>query len=326
MGELTRFGASAVGIVYRPWGSQIIKVRIPQIHGLPEDTHLSYYVDNNNLPEATIFHPVGAIFNELLLGHVENNEIVYVQFSGGDLAHPVIVGTTRNKYNSNYTEETVVLPKDQTPTAVSSPDMFVPKAEPSEDDIWSKYTGSIYRMSSSHYTTRYGGATVRAVVIHYTASIVTDAQNVIAFWEANNLYSSSNYIIDVNGGIAGAVPEQLRAYTSSSWYYSDSRGFDDIDNKAITIECSCNYVPPDINDQSRYTVSDATIDACVKLLGDIGNRYNITWNFIHESPSSTIHAHRWYAATPCPGDYLYSKFPDIAVRARQATEQEKQGG
>ena len=172
-------------------------------------------------------------------------------------------------------------------------------------------------MSYTHHYTRTGG--INAVVIHYTASIVKEAEQTVRYWENSNPYTSASYIIDVTGRITAVIPEEFRPYTSSSW----GLGKKDIDNRAITIECSCNYIPPNINDQAKYTLSDETINACIELLADIGKRYGIDkWIFVDDPTgnSGNIHAHRWYGAmsgspTPCPGDYLYSKFPMIAVKA-----------
>lgn len=169
-----------------------------------------------------------------------------------------------------------------------------------EDVMFSDLIYDRALISMSHYMAR--TERVSAVVIHYTASIVKEASEVVRYWEQNDRYSSSNYIIDVMGRITGVVPEELRPFTTGSF----GKGKDDIDNRAITIECSC--------DSSSYTVSGATIDALCKLMGDIGSRYGIWWRFTGDK-SGNVHAHKWYQATPCPGEYLYSKFPLITDMA-----------
>ncbi len=175
-------------------------------------------------------------------------------------------------------------------------------------------------MSYTHFTGR--SKRVSAVVIHYTASIVREARDTVRYWENINPYTSANYIIDVFGRITSVVPEEKRAYTSSSW----GKGDHDIDDRAITIECSCDYIPPNLNDQAKYTESEDTIGACVELLADIAERWAIDkWVFVDDPTgnSGNIHAHRWYDHqnyTPCPGDYLYSKFPEIAFRANKLME------
>ena len=166
-------------------------------------------------------------------------------------------------------------------------------------------------MSDSHHCPR--TAKISAVVVHYTASIVREARDTVAYWERLDPYTSSSYIIDVYGRITTVIPEEYRPYTSSSWGLGDR----DIDNRAITIECSCNYVPKDINNSALYRVSNETITACYQLLADIGKRYKITeWKFTGDE-SGNIHCHKWYYPTPCPGEYLYSKLPLIAIEANK---------
>lgn len=178
-------------------------------------------------------------------------------------------------------------------------------------------------MSYTHFTSR--SRRVSAVVIHYTASIVREARDTVRFWENSNPYTSANYIIDVYGRITSVVPEEKRAYTSSSW----GQGDHDIDDRAITIECSCDYIPPNINDQAKYTESEETIKACEELLADIAKRWSIDkWVFVDDPSgnSGNIHAHRWYdkqSHTPCPGDYLYLKLPEIAYEANAIMEKDK---
>ena len=180
-------------------------------------------------------------------------------------------------------------------------------------------------LSYTHYMNR--SKRVNAVVVHYTASIVYEAYRTVNYWENLNKYTSANYIIDVYGRITSVVPEEKRSFCSSSF----GLGYYDIDNRAITIECSCNYVPPNINDQAKYTQSEETITACCELMADIASRYDIEqWIFVNDPSgnSGNIHAHRWYGAmsgepTPCPGDQLYAKLPEIAHRANKIMESNK---
>lgn len=166
--------------------------------------------------------------------------------------------------------------------------------------MYSKLTEQICPMSETHYTGR--SRQISAAVVHYTATIVREADQTVAWWEQNNPYTSANYIIDVTGKITGVIPEEYRPYTTGSY----GLGARDIDDRAITIECSC-----DNTDNNNYTVSGNTIGALCRLLADIGKRYNILWSFTGNE-SGTIHAHRWYEPTPCPGDYLYDKLGIIA--------------
>lgn len=153
-------------------------------------------------------------------------------------------------------------------------------------------------MSATHSAKR--TLPVNAVVIHYTASVVINARDVVAWWQQNDPYTSATYIIDVMGRITGVIPEEMRPYTTGSY----GKGPDDIDNRAITIEVSTDTPDSD-------HVSGNSIDALTKLLADIGERYGIYWKFTGDK-TGNVHAHRWYQNTPCPGDYLFGKF-DIIV-------------
>ena len=167
-------------------------------------------------------------------------------------------------------------------------------------------------MSESHFTLR--RSKVDSVVIHYTAAIVKDAKDVVAWWQQNDPYTSATYIIDVMGRISGVIPEELRPYTTGSY----GMGADDIDDHAITIEVSTDQKDSD-------HVSGLSIDALTKLLADIGERYGIYWKFTGDK-TGNVHAHRWYQSTPCPGDYLFGKFDlivDIANYIQYKKEEQK---
>lgn len=161
-------------------------------------------------------------------------------------------------------------------------------------------------MSETHHW--YRTKPISAVVIHHTACIVQDARNVVMAWEQSNPYTSSTYIIDVKGRITAVIPEENRPYTTSSW----GLGERDIDNRAITIECSNN-------DTTDWSLSEETMDALIKLLADIGKRYAITWRYTGDE-NGNVHAHRWYAATGCPGDWLYSLLSAVARCANNAID------
>lgn len=173
------------------------------------------------------------------------------------------------------------------------------------DSIFSPLVSQICPLSESHHYIR--TKPISAVVIHHTAGVVYDGKNVVQMWETNNPYSSSTYIIDVSGRITGVVPEYLRPYTSSSW----GLGSRDIDNRAITIEVS-----NDVN-SDPWSVSRQSMDALIELLADIGIRYKIkAWKWTGNE-SGNIHAHRWYGATGCPGDWFYARFGEIASKANK---------
>lgn len=117
--------------------------------------------------------------------------------------------------------------------------------------------------------------------------------------------ASSNYGIGADGRVGMYVEEKDRAWTSSSPAN---------DNRAITIECaSDNYYPYAFN----WVVYLKLVDLCV----DICKRYGKTkllWlghcNYEPKSNEMLLTVHRWFAATECCGDWLYSRLGDLASR------------
>ena len=107
--------------------------------------------------------------------------------------------------------------------------------------------------------------------------------------------ASSNYYIGMDGTIWGGVPEEFRAWTSSSW---------ENDNQAITIEVANSATGGD------WPISDAAFNSLVRLCKDICERYgiNLTWT---GHSNGTLTCHDMFAATNCPGPYLKSKFPEL---------------
>ncbi len=119
--------------------------------------------------------------------------------------------------------------------------------------------------------------------------------------------ASSNYVIGYDGSVGLSVDEKDRAWTSSS---------SDNDNRAITIECACNPKAP-------YNFTDACYNKLIDLCVDICKRNGKTKLLWLGSESKTkaynckngemlLSAHRWFASTACPGDWMYSRMDDLA--------------
>lgn len=107
--------------------------------------------------------------------------------------------------------------------------------------------------------------------------------------------ASANYYIGNDGTIWGGVPEEFRAWTSSSW---------DNDNQAITIEVANSSTG------GNWPISDAAFNSLVRLCNDICQRYGIKLSWTGTA-SGTLTCHDMFAATNCPGPYLKSKFPEL---------------
>ena len=115
--------------------------------------------------------------------------------------------------------------------------------------------------------------------------------------------ASSNYGIGADGRIGMYVEEKDR-----SWCSSNSSN----DHRAITIEVASDTTHP-------YTVNDKAYASLIRLLVDICKRNDIKelkWSgdksLIGQVDKQNMTVHRWFAATECPGDFLYGLMGTIA--------------
>lgn len=115
--------------------------------------------------------------------------------------------------------------------------------------------------------------------------------------------ASCNYVVGKDGSIGLCVPEEYRAWTSSS---------QSNDDRAVTIEVASDTTHP-------YAITNDALDALTKLMTDIAYRNGIKsllWkadkNLIGQVDKQNITVHRWFANKPCPGDYIYNLLPTIA--------------
>lgn len=130
---------------------------------------------------------------------------------------------------------------------------------------------------------------------HHTAVVGAMAETIANNFNKNG--NSANYVIGDDGTIISCVPEEYRAWTSSS---------EDNDTQAITVEV-CNSTG-----DPEWRVSDAALEALINLGVDICRRYNLpgfTWT---GNKNGTLTIHKMFWATACPGPYLESKMPYIA--------------
>jgi len=85
------------------------------------------------------------------------------------------------------------------------------------------------------------------------------------------------------------------------------------DNRAITIEVASDTTHP-------YAVNEKAYSALINLLVDICRRNGIPelrWkgdkSLIGKVDQQNMTVHRWFAATECPGEYLYARQGQIAA-------------
>ena len=149
---------------------------------------------------------------------------------------------------------------------------------------------------------------IDTITIHCVVGQLT-VESLGAGFATTERRASSNYGIGKDGRIGMYVEEKDRSWCSSSR---------DNDNRAITIEVASDSKYP-------YAVNDAAYKSLINLLVDICKRNNIKkllWkndkSLIGQVSKQNMTVHRWFANTECPGEYLYSRYGQIAddVNAR----------
>lgn len=115
--------------------------------------------------------------------------------------------------------------------------------------------------------------------------------------------ASSNYGIGFDGRIGMYCEEKDRSWCSSSGAN---------DHRAITIEVASDTTAP-------YAVNAKAYTSLINLVADICKRNGIKelkWkadkSLIGQVDKQNMTVHRWFAATACPGEYLYSRMGQIA--------------
>lgn len=134
----------------------------------------------------------------------------------------------------------------------------------------------------THITANHSGQRqnkVTKITPHYMAAYWTGKQ-CANYFAGTGRQASSNYCVGVNGDIAVSVPENCRAWTTSSAWN---------DNQAITIECGNN---------ADSSLPDACYKSLVKLCADICQRYGINPHY-DGTVYGTITMHKQFASTSC---------------------------
>lgn len=121
--------------------------------------------------------------------------------------------------------------------------------------------------------------------------------------------ASCNYGIGYDGRVCLIVDECNRSWCTSS---------NANDQRAITIECASDTTEP-------YAMNSAVYEKLVELCADICKRNGknkVLWlgskekTLAYEPKSNemVLTAHRWFANKSCPGEWLYSRYGDLANR------------
>ena len=117
--------------------------------------------------------------------------------------------------------------------------------------------------------------------------------------------ASSNYGVGTDGRIGMYVEEKDRSWCSSSASN---------DHRAVTIEVASNtYAPYAVNDKAYASLINLVADIC-KRNGIKELKWKADKSLIGQVSKQNMTVHRWFAATSCPGDYLYNRMGDIAAK------------
>lgn len=144
--------------------------------------------------------------------------------------------------------------------------------------------------------------TIHCVVGQWTAKQIAD------YFSSSTVGASCNYGVGKDGSISLVVDEGNR-----SWCSSDRTN----DHRAITIEVASDTTDP-------YAVTDEAYNALITLCADICKRNGIDslkWqadsSLNGQVDKQNMSAHRWFKAKACPGEFLYSRFGDVANKVNE---------
>lgn len=145
---------------------------------------------------------------------------------------------------------------------------------------------------------------ITKITIHCSAG-VSDAEAICRVVE--NRQVSCNYAIGVDGDICLGAGEDRRAWCSGNY---------DNDQRSVNIEVSNSDIKaPDL------PVSDKSFEALISLCVDICRRNGIDKLVFTGDKNGNLTAHRMFSNKSCPGDYLYSRFPEIAQKVNDILQE-----
>ena len=170
---------------------------------------------------------------------------------------------------------------------------------------FSKLCDIIVQASTANYTAKRNN-TINKFTPHHVAGCLT-AQQIANIFKNPNRKASANYGIGIDGKIVGIVPEEARAWTSSS---------PSNDHQAITVEVSNDQVGGD------WHISDLCIERLIDLMVEIRQRTKKEVYIYDGTSNGTITRHNMFAATSCPGSYLQSKLPYITEQVNKRLTEE----
>lgn len=170
-----------------------------------------------------------------------------------------------------------------------------------------------YTNLTSHRTSPRNHA-IDTITIHCVVGQVT-AKQCCDYFVTTDRQASSNYVVGKDGSIGLSVNESDRAWTSSNAAN---------DHRALTIETASDTTAP-------YAVTESAYNALIELCTDICRRNgksrmlwiedkNKALAYTPAADEMRMTVHRWFAATACPGDYLYAHMGDISEKVNKKLE------
>lgn len=152
--------------------------------------------------------------------------------------------------------------------------------------------------------TPWRNAKIDTITLHCVVGHTT-VESLGAWFSSPACSGSSNYGIDDSGRYGCYVPEDQRSWCTSSKLN---------DNRAVTIEVASDTFHP-------YKITDQAFEAIIPLVADICQRNKIKrllWEaderLIGQVDKQNMTVHRWFNNRPCPGDYIYNRYGEIAER------------
>ncbi|GAB2457450.1 peptidoglycan recognition protein family protein [Xylanimonas ulmi] len=142
------------------------------------------------------------------------------------------------------------------------------------------------------WSSRPAGTKIRGLNVHHHADTGTGGIDRLVKSSAK---ASANYIIRTSGALIGSVPEEYRAWTTSSAA---------ADNDKITVEIQNSTGAPE------WRISDAAWTTLVRLYADLAERHGFA------PTRANVKGHQEYGvATACPGPYLLPRLGQVAAEA-----------
>ena len=155
-----------------------------------------------------------------------------------------------------------------------------------------KYTGRQYKICK--------------ITIHHGAAVNATGASMARYLRDKNNNGSANYFIGYQGDIILGVPEEHAAWTSSN---------KNNDLQAVTIEVA------NIKGEPNWEISDISYRRLIDLCVDICRRNGMPGLVWTGDSKGTLTTHNMFAATKCPGPYLYSKMPEIAAEVTKRVQE-----